>query len=131
MKTPLFFGYVVSIISSLIITLWISFQPISSILWLLAPLIAPATLCFFITITRAKEIRDFIKSVNDTIIYLISALITALLTFKTSGIAYPDLFSMFMISNFGYVLICIYTILLVTKASLAFSESTDNYKKLT
>ncbi|NIG14195.1 hypothetical protein [Pantoea sp. Cy-640] len=130
MKNSLIFGYAASIISSIVITLWISFQPITSILWLLAPLIAPTILSFFIIYTRTKEIRDFIKSVNDTIIFTISTVITALLTFKTSGLESPEIFDRFMINNLGYVSICTYTILLVMKASVAFSESIDNYKNL-
>lgn len=130
MKNSLIFGYVVSIISSIVITLWICFQPIISILWLLAPLIAPTTLSFFIILTRTKEIRDFIKSVNDTIIFMISTVITALLIFKTSGLGNSEIFDKYMTNSVGYFLICTYTILLVTKASVAFSESIDNYKKL-
>lgn len=126
----LFWGYVVSIITSILVTLWVCFQKTDSPYWLLSPMLAPAILSLFITITRKKEIRDIIKSSNDTLLYSVSAIVAALLTLKTISLKSPDIFSTYMTNGWGYFMVSLYAILLVMKTSVALSELFENYRKL-
>ncbi|HCJ3731281.1 TPA: hypothetical protein NRZ49_005368, partial [Klebsiella pneumoniae] len=78
---------------------------------------------------KNKTERDLIKSANDTVLFSVSALTTALLTLKTLPNTSIDFFDKFMINNIGYLVICLYTILLIVKAIVARFEYKENMLK--
>ncbi|TNS30718.1 hypothetical protein FIC18_23270, partial [Escherichia coli] len=63
----LFHGYLISIITTILLIIWVRFQPIDSIYWLLMPLIPAITISMFILFSRNNQVRNIIKSCNDTI----------------------------------------------------------------
>ncbi|MEN4833051.1 hypothetical protein [Pantoea vagans] len=130
MKSSLFWFYVVGIPISLLNLLYTIFQPISNIIWLLTPLIAPIIISVGFIFTRTVPIRDFIKACNDTVLFCISCITTAILIFKTINLPQQDPFEILMTNRVGYLLVCIYTILFAIKASIAFSESVDKFAAL-
>ncbi len=78
---------------------------------------------------KNKTERDLIKSANDTVLFSVSALTTALLTLKTLPNTSIDFFDKFMINNIGYLVIYLYTILLIVKAIVARFEYKENMLK--
>ncbi len=59
MRFFLFLGYLISILTSSLILIWV-YSPLDYIIWLFAPLIVHLLFSVCITITRNKEQRDFI-----------------------------------------------------------------------
>lgn len=124
----LFHGYIISLIATFLLVIWVKFQPINSMYWLLTPLIPAIILSIFILFSTNSQLRNIIKSCNDAILYSISALTASLLILKTLPPVKIDLFQTLMTNISGYILLLAYTILLIIKASIAASESIDNFK---
>ncbi|ARJ44199.1 hypothetical protein B1H58_04730 [Pantoea alhagi] len=130
MGNILFFGYLFSITISSLTLLWVYFQPLNSLVWLFIPLIAPIIFSVIIIITRNKEQRDLVKSLNDSVLFSISAITTGLIIFKTIEIHDINIFNLLVHNRVGYLLICGHTILYTIKATIAMCESYDNWLKL-
>ncbi|MGA7586873.1 hypothetical protein [Rouxiella badensis] len=130
MNNKLFWGYLLSGLISFINLLVVIFQDVSSLFWLLTPLLAPLVIACFVIKNSTVTQRDAIKSCNDTILFSVSVVTTAILTFKTIGLPHDDFFKVLMTNRIGYFLVCSYAILLTIKASIAFSESIEKVKKL-
>ncbi|CZW01097.1 MULTISPECIES: hypothetical protein [Enterobacteriaceae] len=124
----LFHGYLISIITTILLIIWVRFQPIDSIYWLLMPLIPAITISMFILFSRNNQVRNIIKSCNDTILYSITALTTSLLILNTISGKKIDFFQELMTNLIGYILLLTYTILLTIKSGIAASESIDSIK---
>lgn len=124
----LFHGYLISIITTILLIIWVRFQPIDSIYWLLMPLIPAITISMFILFSRNNQVRNIIKSCNDTILYSITALTTSLLILNTISGKKIDFFQELMTNLIGYILLPTYTILLTIKSGIAASESIDSIK---
>ncbi|EKO9246900.1 hypothetical protein AABF47_002031 [Escherichia coli] len=124
----LFHGYLISIITTILLIIWVRFQPIDSIYWLLMPLIPAITISMFILFSRNNQVRTIIKSCNDTILYSITALTTSLLILNTISGKKIDFFQELMTNLIGYILLLTYTILLTIKSGIAASESIDSIK---
>lgn len=130
MQSKLFWAYLISIPISILNLLWIVFQPISNTIWLMTPLIAPIIISVGFIITRKAPKRDCIKACNDTILFTVSVITTAILTCKTIDLPQQDLFKVIVTNRLGYCLVCIYTLLFSIKASIAFSESVEKIAAL-
>ncbi|HBC6726440.1 TPA: hypothetical protein KEX25_004341 [Escherichia coli] len=124
----LFHGDLISIITTILLIIWVRFQPIDSIYWLLMPLIPAITISMFILFSRNNQVRNIIKSCNDTILYSITALTTSLLILNTISGKKIDFFQELMTNLIGYILLLTYTILLTIKSGIAASESIDSIK---
>ena len=124
----LFHGYLISIITTILLIIWVRFQPIDSIYWLLMPLIPAITISMFNLFSRNNQVRNIIKSCNDTILYSITALTTSLLILNTISGKKIDFFQELMTNLIGYILLLTYTILLTIKSGIAASESIDSIK---
>ncbi|EFC9529917.1 hypothetical protein E6D96_05875 [Escherichia coli] len=124
----LFHGYLISIITTILLIIWVRFQPIDSIYWLLMPLIPAITISMFILFSRNNQVRNIIKSCNDTILYSITALTTSLLILNMISGKKIDFFQELMTNLIGYILLLTYTILLTIKSGIAASESIDSIK---
>lgn len=129
MNGLLFWACILSTIVSIPLLLIAIFQPINSALWLFSPLLAPIIILVSIIITINKEICDLIKSCNDSVLFLISAVTTALLIYKTIELQSNDIFNLLMHNRTGYIMVCFYSILFIIKASIAMRESYENYLK--
>lgn len=130
MHNKLFWGYWSAGLISLINLLVVKFQDISSFIWLITPLIAPSILACIIIIKSTTKQRDVIKACNDTIIFAVSVVTTAVLTFKTIDLPHDDYFKLLMTNRIGYLLVCSYTFLFIIKTSVALSESIEKVKNL-
>ncbi|MDT7009227.1 hypothetical protein [Enterobacter cancerogenus] len=126
----LFWGYLISILMSSLILFWVYFQPLNYIIWLFIPLIVPILFSICIIITRNKEQRDLIKSLNDSTLFSISAITTALVIIKTIDLTPLDAFDLLMKNRVGYILICGHTILYTIKATIAMCETYENWIKI-
>lgn len=82
----------------------------------------------FILFSRNNQVRNIIKSCNDTILYSITALTTSLLILNTISGKKIDFFQELMTNLIGYILLLTYTILLTIKSGIAASESIDSIK---
>ena len=114
--------------TTILLIIWVRFQPIDSIYWLLMPLIPAITISMFILFSRNNQVRNIIKSCNDTILYSITALTTSLLILNTISGKKIDFFQELMTNLIGYILLLTYTILLTIKSGIAASESIDSIK---
>lgn len=78
---------------------------------------------------REKIERDVIKSANDTVLFFVTAVTSALLILKTTPDYNIDLFAFLMKNPAGCFIISCYTILLIIKTFIAFLEFLENKKK--
>ncbi|EQA4525950.1 hypothetical protein ACX290_003983 [Escherichia coli] len=126
---PLIDIYKKSIKRLFIFIILIFFFDLSSPFLLVIPICIVIPFFYRLVELKNKTERDLIKSANDTVLFSVSALTTALLTFKTLLNTSMDIFDKFMINNIGYLIICLYTILLIIKAFVARFEYKENMLK--
>ncbi|MBK0127059.1 hypothetical protein IAE30_25280 [Pantoea sp. S61] len=102
-------------------------KPYTPYLLLILPL--PAIYFFGIYISsKEKKQRDVIKLINDSFLYLISAIVAFFAVIKTVPHSRYDPFSYFLQSGTAYIALSFYVFFLFIKAFITISESIENIR---
>ncbi|MXP59216.1 hypothetical protein [Pantoea sp. Taur] len=75
---------------------------------------------------KEKKQRDIIKSVNDSLLYVISGIVALFAVIKTVPHSKIDAFTFLLENGITYIALSFYSIFLFIKAFIAIAESKEN-----